>query len=1072
MLKVIPGALQKISLFTIIFCLLIVQASFGQDCKTQAANKASTYDANFQNFINPIGKPASWDVSKMKPHLAKVESWMRNLLKGFTGAKLMYGNYYFFDPRGTDFLFKSTGLKGSYEAIMMFFAYYCYENKNKIETEGESGSNLMVDINEVFGRDPFFSSEIGANIIINGKSAFKVLEKTSSEGRIDYYDLRKRMTFDDTVFTSKTDYFLIRNSDQPVYIPITRREYIQQLFKDFDTHTNKEIAAAKEEYTPAAEAANKASLDDQLKRIDNSKTSTPEQMAPYRRRLIETWETEKQKFDKRIARAETETAKSKEILKEYLNKPQEWLGRSFGFFYGDSYNAKGLKSYLDHLDVYNESKEDYTRSEVVYINPAYFNKTLGMDVPQVILVTVNKGGYRYMYKLSKLIKQPGALAPLEAILNHGKSTTPATVPPVITSTYSLLYLPKLNILTPLVVPADMKQSLATSTPVNKIPVNKFSLEIPALSPKLKQLPLQPLTADAYKNYVTDLHTQIASALKPEIKKKADDYLANKKLTQSKDIGSTAFAAWLQNTPEASLYLYSKAVANDPSDALGANNYAAFLMMGGLPEKSIPILEFWNKQKPGESTLLANLGNAYYRLGDINNAMKYLQQCVQKDSLHPTANKLLCMIYLKKGDVKKAEEHGTKSITQSYDEEVVTILRQLNNKIKVGEIMSRFPALPGKEFPMLKRSQLPAMPSKLEDMEHFIIELNAMKQSVNMTIDAISARYPKGVDDSQQQMLMQGLKKGISPMLIKAQYIIMDGMQVYHEEQIKEDDIFKYNLKALNIPHNTNMKAIQTKYNIQMNKLEGGEAGDEDKLQALEKAKCLELNTETQAYLTHLANLANQHAQRQEYISRKFYRDYANWAPYWEPQTKNSFPSIERDYLKDISGILSEYILVSKMNCTSYEPLAEKQGSMQKWEDEYCANFKGKIAVGAGKFFFTCNSWGIEGGEGIVGDLEFKYRNDGTFENFTAGGGLGANWHLGKEGFINTEIGASGKGFIKIGPDAATGKWTIQDIGIKAEAVGEASIGKVAIEEKVLEVSIAINAGFEVGGIVPSLFNLK
>lgn len=353
------------------------------------------------------------------------------------------------------------------------------------------------------------------------------------------------------------------------------------------------------------------------------------------------------------------------------------------------------------------------------------------------------------------------------------------------------------------------------------------------------------------------------------------------------------------------------------------------MMGGLPEKSIPILEYWNKQKPGKSTLLANLGNAYFRLGDVNNAMKYLLQCVQKDSLHPTANKILCMMYLKKGDVKKAEEHGTRSITKCYDEEVVAIIRQLNSKAKVGEIMSRFPPMPEKKSPMLKRSQLPAMPSQLDNMEHFIVELNAMRQSVNMTIDAISAKYPKGDDDNQQQILTQGLKNGISPMFIKAQYIIMDGMQVYHEEKIKEADIFKYNLKALNVPHSTNMKAILTKYDIQLSKLEGGEAGDEDKIQALEKARCVELNTETQAYLTRLANLANQHAQRQEYISRKFYRDYANWAPYWEPQSKSSFPTIERDYLKDISGILSEYILVSKMNCTENEPLSEKKGSMQE-----------------------------------------------------------------------------------------------------------------------------------------------
>jgi hypothetical protein len=45
-------------------------------------------------------------------------------------------------------------------------------------------------------------------------------------------------------------------------------------------------------------------------------------------------------------------------------------------------------------------------------------------VPQLILVELDKNGYRYMYKLAALVKKPGALAPLEAMLNPGKSAPP------------------------------------------------------------------------------------------------------------------------------------------------------------------------------------------------------------------------------------------------------------------------------------------------------------------------------------------------------------------------------------------------------------------------------------------------------------------------------------------------------------------------------------------------------------------------------------------------------------------------------------------------------------------------
>ncbi len=877
------------------------------------------------------------------------------------------------------------------------------------------------------------------------------------------------MYFDDTVYTSKTDLFLIRNSDKPVFISLTRKEYLQQMLKDVEANKIKEIASAKEEFTPDAEAANKAKFDEELKRMDNSKNYTPEQMAPYRKRFIETWETEKQKYDKRIAKIETESTKVNEVLLEYLKKPEEWLVSGFGSFFSDSYTEKGIKYFLDHLDIYRESKEDYTRSEVVSINPAYFNKALSMDVPQLILVTVNKGGYRYMYKLAELVKKPGALNPLEAILTPGKQPI-AQTPVESVSTYLLSYLPKLTKLPPLILPADMKPSAMTAIPESNstAPAAKFDFQVPAHSPKLNQLP-QLLTPESYKTYVQHLYTGISNALNPDEKKKVDEYVSANKITRSKDISNTAFAAWLQNTPRASLYLYSKAIVVNPSDALAANNFSAFLMMGGIPEKSIPILEYWNKQKPSEATLLCNLGNAYYRLGDVEKAMKYLQECVQFDTLNPTANKILCLMYMKKGNTKKAEEHGTKSLTTSYDEQVVAILHELDNKAKPGVIMSR---LPVEEFPMLKRIKLPEMPSKLDDMKLFEIELDAEKKSMLMTIADIESKIPKINDDLSQQILMASLTKGISPLRVKAQYIIMDGMQTYQRESERESDVFKYQLKKLAEPFNSQTKAIHKNYNEKLNKLEGGEAGDEDEIAALELAKCKELNAATGKYLAELSPLVNTYAQRMEYLSRKFYGDYAYWAPFWMPKTTISFPSIEIAYLKDISGILSEYRIVNKSDCSVSEELAKKDGKLQEWEDEFCASFKGNYGIGGASLVYNCNGWKMEGGEGILVELGANYNDDGSFDSFTVGGGLGANWNVGSSGVAEIEAGASVKEFVKIGKDRSTDTWEVKDFGAK---------GKVSLEGKVLgasvgdinvvEVSVTVNAGIQAGGVVAPILNL-
>jgi hypothetical protein len=80
--------------------------------------------------------------------------------------------------------------------------------------------------------------------------------------------------------------------------------------------------------------------------------------------------------------------------------------------------------------------------------------------------------------------------------------------------------------------------------------------------------LQTLTTESYKTYIQQLYTDISNAVKPNEKKKADDYIKNKKITRTKDISNTAFTAWLQNTPGISLYLHSKAVNSDPSATHG------------------------------------------------------------------------------------------------------------------------------------------------------------------------------------------------------------------------------------------------------------------------------------------------------------------------------------------------------------------------------------------------------------------------------------------------------------------------------------------------------------------------
>lgn len=92
-----------------------------------------------------------------------------------------------------------------------------------------------------------------------------------------------------------------------------------------------------------------------------------------------------------MARAETDVAKSKGVLLEYLNRPQEWLAKSFQQFYSYSYySGREVREYVEKLDVFTYPGEEEIRTCIASINPAYFNKLLSADVPQLIMVDLPK----------------------------------------------------------------------------------------------------------------------------------------------------------------------------------------------------------------------------------------------------------------------------------------------------------------------------------------------------------------------------------------------------------------------------------------------------------------------------------------------------------------------------------------------------------------------------------------------------------------------------------------------------------------------------------------------------------
>jgi tetratricopeptide (TPR) repeat protein len=89
------------------------------------------------------------------------------------------------------------------------------------------------------------------------------------------------------------------------------------------------------------------------------------------------------------------------------------------------------------------------------------------------------------------------------------------------------------------------------------------------------------------------------------------------------VNNAAAGCWLYGHWEKALWLSGKACLDSMADPDNLNNYAAYLTMIGGEHAAIPILRYLNKKYPGNSTVLNNIGQAWFGLGDIPAAKKFL-----------------------------------------------------------------------------------------------------------------------------------------------------------------------------------------------------------------------------------------------------------------------------------------------------------------------------------------------------------------------------------------------------------------------------------------------------------------
>ncbi len=218
---------------------------------------------------------------------------------------------------------------------------------------------------------------------------------------------------------------------------------------------------------------------------------------------------------------------------------------------------------------------------------------------------------------------------------------------------------------------------------NRIVPNRDAIRIEAI-PK-------GVTNARMATYVSAIHKKIVPALEPDVVTAGDNFQAylEKKGIKPTEAGNIATGLWATGNPKIAIYLMGKICSDAPvTDNL--NNYASMLSMMGAEHLAIPILNNLNEKFPGNSTLLNNLGQAWFGLGEISKSEKYLDSAIRIYAHHSQANYTKSVIEESRGNVKGAIDALMKSTEISYSADKDSKLQKLREKIGGKDIDFPFP----------------------------------------------------------------------------------------------------------------------------------------------------------------------------------------------------------------------------------------------------------------------------------------------------------------------------------------------------------------------------------------------
>lgn len=359
--------------------------------------------------------------------------------------------------------------------------------------------------------------------------------------------------------------------------------------------------------------------------------------------------------------------------------------------------------------------------------------------------------------------------------------------------------------------------------------------------------------------------------------------------KANDIAGAAIICMMQGHPQAAMALSMKSVQMEPHNPNWQNNMASLLTQYGYPEQAIPLLDKLNSELPQNSTVLNNLGQAWFNLGQLDSASKFTGLAIRVNPFHPEAKVCGGLIEELQGDPVKATKEYTEAMENAPNPFIEKILKnasagkgmenidfeKFKNSIVIHEYFPKdwinIPVLSdnvlGYENDMKIKNGYTKMFVVLED------RIDTLKEASETEINALAE---KGEEEFVKAMMQESIK-GLNVMSRTTVTVITVLTQFVG--QWAQDDL-KEHIQMLDL--------------IAAKRKEMTKAGKED--------KCPDWDRRNTAFLQYINPLIREYHARKIERFRTWLNAYCTWVWYLTGNPKNTVMSMCIGWTAALAGL--------------------------------------------------------------------------------------------------------------------------------------------------------------------------